>query len=77
MTHRPYPNVDRALHQLDRHDDETPPLSEPRPLTPMERQLASAASAVMRAVQPDGITMADRLRTAFTLRPAGSEEKTA
>lgn len=28
MTHRPYPNPTRARHQLDRHDDETPPLSD-------------------------------------------------
>ncbi|MGV9756947.1 hypothetical protein ACWDUC_14165 [Streptomyces tricolor] len=77
MSHRPYPNADRARHQLDRHADETGPHAEPRPVTPMERQLAEAAAAVMRAVQPNGITLADRLRAAFQPRPTSSEEKTA
>lgn len=76
MSYRPYPSAGRALHQLDRHEDETGPRAEPRPMTPMERQLAEAAAAVMRAVQPNGITLADRLRAAFRPRPAGSGERT-
>lgn len=77
MSHRPYLHAGRAPHQLDRHENETGPRAEPRPMTPMERQLAEAAAAVMRAVQPDGITLADRLRTAFQPRPASRKEKTA
>jgi hypothetical protein len=28
MTYRPYPNTDRARHQVERHVDETPPLAD-------------------------------------------------
>ncbi|WP_435279158.1 hypothetical protein [Streptomyces sp. 1222.5] len=72
MSHRPYPSTDRALHQLDRHDDETGPLAEPRTLSPIEQRLAEAA-AMMRAAQPSGSAMGARLRAAFQPRP----EKTA
>lgn len=74
MTHRPYPSSTRARHQLDRHDDETPPLSEPRPMTPFGQRLTGQMAAIMKAAQPDGVTLADRLRAAFQPRPAGSEE---
>lgn len=72
MTYRPYPNPDRARHQIERHDDETPPLAEPRPLTPFERQLAEGAQAALLRVAP----IAASLRAAFQPRPVGSEEKT-
>jgi hypothetical protein len=73
MSHRPYPSVDRARHQLDRHDDETPPITERRPMTPMERTLAEYAAAAVRAAAPAVAAMA----AAFQPRPASSEEKTA
>jgi hypothetical protein len=28
MSYRPYPNPTRARHQIERHDDETPPLAD-------------------------------------------------
>ena len=75
MTHRPYPNPTRARHQLDRHDDETPPLAEPRPMTPFGQHFAEQASAIMKSAQPNGASLAAQLRAAFQPRPAGSEEK--
>lgn len=76
MNHRPYPSVDRARHQLDRHDDETPPMSEPRPMTPFEQQLAMNAQAILNAAQPMVALAAARLRAAFQPRPVGGEETT-
>jgi hypothetical protein len=67
MTHRPYPDADRARHQIERHDDETPPYSEPRPLTPFEQKLAEGAQAALLRVAP----IAAGLRAAFQPRPAG------
>ena len=69
MTHRPYPDVDRARHQLDRHDDETPPLAPPRQMSPLERQLFEGASAIVKAAQPGLELAAARLRAAFQPRP--------
>lgn len=69
MTHRPYPSVDRARHQLDRHDDETPPYTEPRPLSPLEQNLADQAAAIMRAAQPGLDAAMASLRAAFQPRP--------
>lgn len=77
MTHRPYPSVDRARHQLDRHDDETPPLATPCPMTPFEQQMADAASAATRALRPQLQALGASLLAAFQPRPAGSEENTA
>ncbi|MFD7794337.1 hypothetical protein [Streptomyces sp. NPDC059759] len=74
MTHRPYPSADRAVHQLDRHDQETPPLP--------DGSDGSAAFAMPRLVISDearealGAHRADigrSLRAAFQPRPAGSE----
>lgn len=73
MSHRPYPSVDRALRQLDRHDDETGPHVEPRPMTPFERQLLEGAQAAVRSLAPVGAM----LRTAFQPRPENGQEKTA
>lgn len=73
MTHRPYPNTDRARHQLDRHEDETPPYRKPRPMTPTEKALVDYATAAVRAAAPAVAAM----KAAFAPRPAGSEEKTA
>lgn len=49
MTYRPFPNPTRARHQLDRHDDETGPYREPRPMTPMEEAVGYARAAVQLA----------------------------
>jgi hypothetical protein len=35
MAHRPYPNADRALRQLDRHEPAVPALAMPECLRPM------------------------------------------
>ena len=72
MSYRPYPNRDRALHQLDRHDDETPPLTARRPLFPHERLLVEGATAMVQAAAPGLAKMADGFR-----RPESSEEKSA
>ncbi|MFI8535363.1 hypothetical protein ACIGMX_34600 [Streptomyces aquilus] len=71
MTH-PYPSVDRALHRVERHYDETPPYTGPRPLMPFERQLAEGAQAALLRVAP----IAASLRAAFQPRPAGRGEST-
>ena len=73
MAYRPYPSVDRARHQLDRHDDEAPPAAEPRPVTPFERQMVEGAQAALKSASA---TVA-QLRAAFQPRPVSSEEKTA
>jgi len=75
MTHRPYPSPDRARHQLDRHDDETPPLPDgtEHPPVLLGRPLISE-----EARQALGARLAEvgaSLRSAFQ-RPVGSEEKT-
>lgn len=72
MTHRPYPSVDRARHQLDRHDDETPPLRDLRPLSPMERTVVDYAAHAVRSAAPVLAAMV----AAFQPRPTGSEETT-
>lgn len=72
MTHRPYPNADRALHQVDRHYDETPPYAEPRPMTQFERQLAEGARVALERVAP----IAARVLAGFQPRPVGGEETT-
>ncbi|MDX2765644.1 hypothetical protein [Streptomyces europaeiscabiei] len=74
MTYRPYPNADRARHQIERHDDETPPLGEPRPMTPFEQQLARNAQEILKAAQPTLALASARLRAAFRPRPVGGEE---
>jgi hypothetical protein len=61
MGHRPRPSIERALHQLARHNDETQPNSEPRPMTPFERQLLEGAQAAVRSLAPLG----DMLRAAL------------
>jgi hypothetical protein len=76
MTHRPYPNPDRARHQLDRHNDETPPLpdgsDQPAAFTLPRLVVSDEARAAM------GVRLAEvgaSLRVAFQ-RPVGSEENT-
>ncbi|KUJ34006.1 hypothetical protein PV336_36830 [Streptomyces sp. MI02-2A] len=77
MTHRPYRNGDRALHRLDRHNDETGPRAEPRPMTRFEQRLAGQMAAMTQAAQLGGSTPALRLRTIFKPLTAVSEEGTA
>ena len=72
MSHRPFPSVDRARHQLDRHDDETPPAAEPRPVTLFERQLVEGAQAALKSAS----AAVAQLRAVFQPRPTSSEEKT-
>lgn len=74
MTYRPYPNADRARHQIGRHDDETPPLGEPRPLSPFEQQLARNAQEILKAAQPTLALAGARLRAAFQERLVSGEE---
>lgn len=47
MSHRHYPSIDRARHQIDRHDDETPPLPDgvPQPPTLFGRRIAISDEA--------------------------------
>jgi hypothetical protein len=40
MAHRPYPNADRALRQLDRHTPAAPTLAMPECLRPMAESFA-------------------------------------
>ena len=77
MTHRPFPSIARARHQLDRHDDETGPRSaEPRaPLTTV--QAVERWVAMVKAATPTGEQLAASWTAAFRPRPVGSEEKTA
>ena len=71
MTYRPYPSPDRARHQLDRHEDETPPLTARRPLSPMEQALVDHATAAVR-----GAAAALAAMVAGFKRPASSSEET-
>jgi len=77
MTHRPYPSLDRARHQLDRHDDETPPLSDgsdqPSPLAMPRLVISDEAREAMGALLAG---VGDSLRAAFQPRPVSSEENT-
>lgn len=77
MTYRPYPNPDRARHQLARHDNETGPvLRLPRPLSHFEKQFFEGAAAMVKAAQPGLELAAARFRAAFQPRPVSSEETT-
>jgi hypothetical protein len=75
MTYRPYPNADRARHQIERHDDETPPLSDgsrqPPSLFGQRLLISEEAQAAMGASLAK---VGASLRAAFQPRPAGSEE---
>jgi hypothetical protein len=77
MTYRPYPNPDRARHQLDRHDDETPPLSDGSGQPPTLFGPRIVISPEAREAMGARLAEVGRsLRTAFQPRPAGSEENT-
>lgn len=76
MTHRPYPNPARARHQIERHVDETPPLSDGsgRPLTPFEQHFMVNMQAVGESLRPTLVNISESLRAAFQPRPVSSEE---
>jgi hypothetical protein len=77
MTYRPYPNVDRARHQLDRHADETPPLSDgfgqPSALAMPRLVISAEAREAMGARLAE---VGKSLRAAFQTCPVSSEETT-
>lgn len=76
MTHRPYPNPTRARHQLDRHDDETPPLDDGTSRITSFAMSRIVISDEARAAM--GVRLAEvgaSLRGAFE-RPAASKEQT-
>ncbi|MGW3135913.1 hypothetical protein [Streptomyces sp. NPDC001139] len=77
MSHRPYPNVDRARHQLDRHDIE----ARPRPFRGYDSATAAVAverwAAALKAAMPTAAQLTTAWTVALRPRPAGSEEKTA
>ncbi|WP_431999311.1 hypothetical protein [Streptomyces sioyaensis] len=65
--HRPYPNRDRARHQLARHSHTT----SPRTLTPAQEHLAQGIRAIaenLRRAQPTGMPLATAL--AWKRQPA-------
>ena len=77
MTRRPYPSIDRARHQLERHEEETAPLPAVRPLSPFERRFFEAAAAMVRAATPSFAEAGARLKSSLSQRPVSSEETTA
>lgn len=76
MSYRPYPNPDRARHQINRHDDETPPLSDGSEQTPTVFGRLVIAEEAREAMGARLAEVGASLRAAFRPRPAGSEETT-
>lgn len=76
MTYRPYPNADRARHQIERHDDETPPQAQvgDRQMSPLERQFFLAAAEAGEKLRPQLEAVGKSLLAAFRPRPVSSEE---
>lgn len=77
MTYRPYPSVVRARHQLDRHDGETPPVSDDsdQPATLFGPQLVISPEA-REAMGARLAEFGKSLRAGFQPRPVSSEETT-
>ena len=77
MSHRPYPNVDRARHQLDRHEIAVPP----RPFKGYDSATAAVAAERWARALKAAVPTAAQLTAAWTValkpRPAASEEKSA
>lgn len=72
MTHRLYSSPDRARHQLDRHADETPPLSDGSGYPPAWPQIVISEEAR----EAMGVRLAEfgkSLRAGFQPRPQSSE----
>jgi hypothetical protein len=77
MTYRPYPSVDRARHQLDRHDDETPPLPDGSgQLSPFAMPRIVISDEVREAMGARLAEFGKSLRAGFQPRPVSSEETT-
>jgi hypothetical protein len=83
MNYRPHPKPDRARRQIDRHDDETPPLSDGsgHPLSPFEQHVMAGVEGMGEALRPQLEAMGRSLLAAFRPpafrpRPSGSEETT-
>lgn len=76
MSYRPYPNVDRARHQLDRHEIEV----RPRHLRGYDSVTAAVAverwAAAIKAAMPTAAQLTTAWTVALKPRPVGSEEKT-
>lgn len=77
MSYRPFPSIERARHQLGRHDDETPPLPDgsgrPPGLFGQRIVISDEARAATAARLAE---VGASLKRAFR-RPAGGEETTA
>lgn len=69
MSHRPYPNRKRALHQLDRHVKTTPALP--------EHERFARGLAALRGAGWTAQGLATAWQAALRPRPAGSEETSA
>ncbi|MFM9656814.1 hypothetical protein [Streptomyces scabiei] len=78
MNHRPYPNANRARHQIERHDDETPPLPDGsgRPLSPFEQHVRAGLEGMGEALRPQLEAMGASLLAAFRPRPYRYDEET-
>ena len=76
MSYRPYPSIERARHQLHRHDDETPPLPDGsgEPAFAMPRLVVS--DETWEALGARLVSVGASLRAAFE-RPVSSEERNA
>jgi hypothetical protein len=57
MAHRPYPRVERALKQIERHTFELGPATPPRQLTDFEQQLLNGTATIAKAVTPMTATL--------------------
>lgn len=77
MTYRPYPNADRARHQIERHDDETPPLPDGsgRPLSPFEQHVMAGVEGMGEALRPQLEAIGKSLLAAFRPRPYRYDEE--
>lgn len=76
MTYRPYPSVDRARRQLDRHADEGPP-QPPKGYTAVTAAVAFERwSTAMRSAVPTAQQLVASWTAALKPRPVRSEEKT-
>jgi hypothetical protein len=76
MTHRPYPNPERARHQVERHDDETPPLPDGSDQSPVWMGRPFISEEARQALGARLAEVGASLRSAFQ-RPVSSEEKNA
>lgn len=74
MTHRPYPNPDRARRQVQRHDEEAGPFIPAAPLPEWRLNLARQANAALTAT---AARTAPITAFATTLRAAGDAVRRA